>query len=92
MSSIIRLLVGAAVAVGITVGLFAIMITLIGRPPEIDEKEKIKVVDQEGRPEHHSPSGGESRVEGDSCGRVFNCPNCAAHWLPPSASPYSQGV
>lgn len=45
MSSIIRLLVGAAVAVGITVGLFAIMIALIGRPPEIDEKEKIKVVD-----------------------------------------------
>lgn len=45
MGSSIRLLVGAAAAVGVTLSLFAIMITLIGRPPEIEEKEKIKVVD-----------------------------------------------
>jgi len=45
MGSSIRYIVGGAIAAAVTLGLFAIMITLIGRPPEIDEKEKIKVVD-----------------------------------------------
>lgn len=41
----IRYLLGGGIAGGVTVGLFAIMIVLIGRPPEINEEEKIRVTD-----------------------------------------------
>lgn len=45
MVSSIRFLLGGAASVVITVSLFAVMISLIGRPPEINEDEKIKIVD-----------------------------------------------
>lgn len=45
MSIFIRYLVGAAVALLITLTLFFMMKGLIGRPPELDEEKKIKVVD-----------------------------------------------
>ncbi len=45
MGSTVRLFVGGVFAVGITLTLFFVMKELIGRPPEIEDKEKIKIVD-----------------------------------------------
>ena len=45
MGSTVRLMIGAVAAFGITLTLFFVMKTLIGRPPSIDESEKIKIVD-----------------------------------------------
>jgi len=41
----VRYIVGGLFAVGITLTLFFVMKGLIGRPPEIEDKEKIKIVD-----------------------------------------------
>lgn len=41
----VRYAIGLLIAAAVAVGLFVIMMKLIGRPPEIDEEEKIKIVD-----------------------------------------------
>lgn len=41
----IRFPLGFIVSVAIAIGLFVIMMKLIGRPPEINEEDKIKIVD-----------------------------------------------
>lgn len=41
----VRYVIGLLIAFAVAIGLFVIMMKLIGRPPEINEDEKIKIVD-----------------------------------------------